>query len=370
MSGFTDLGLSKKLVKGINELGIETPSKIQQEGIPFILNHNVDLVAQAQTGTGKTAAYGLPLIQSLDSSKDKIQVLILCPTRELSKQVAKQLFKFSKYYGKVFSEAVYGGEPMEKQIAALKRTTHIVVATPGRLIDLVERKALNLDYVKTVVLDEADEMLSMGFKKELDRILGFLDAVERKLLFSATIPDGIKQIIKTHFSPNAHQIAIDKNKVVNKNIKHQYVICDDLDKFNVLQSFLKSVKGQTGIIFCKTKNAVQKLEKQLQAKNMQVGSIHGDLKQIERDKVMRAFKKGSLNYLVATDIAARGLDINDLAFVYHYQLPDKPEYYTHRSGRTARGGKDGISISVVNSSEMKHIRFFAKTLKIHFDQVK
>ena len=189
-------------------------------------------------------------------------------------------------------------------------------------------------------------------------------------MFSATIPDGIKQIIKSHFSPNAHQIAIDKRKVVNKKIKHQYVICDDVDKFHALQNFLKSVKGQTGIVFCKTKNATQKLEKQLTSKNFSVGSIHGDLKQIERDKVMRGFKKGTIKFLVATDIAARGLDINNLAFVYHYQLPDKPEYYTHRSGRTARGGKDGLSISVVNTSEMKHIRFFAKMLNIHFDQIR
>lgn len=370
MNKFEGLGLSKKLIRGIEELGIIEPTKIQEEGIPFVLNHNVDLVAQAQTGTGKTAAYGLPLLQQLNPSFSEIQVLILCPTRELCKQVAKQLFKFSKYYGKFFTEAVYGGEPMERQISALKRTTHIVVATPGRLIDLVERNALNLNYVKTVVLDEADEMLSMGFKKELDKILSFLTSAERKLLFSATLPDGIKQIIKSHFSPNAHQIVIDKRKVVNKNIRHQYVICDDVDKFQALQNFLRTVKGQTGIIFCKTKNATQKLEKQLIARNLSVGAIHGDLKQIERDKVMRGFKKGTVKYLVATDIAARGLDINNLAFVYHYQLPDKPEYYTHRSGRTARGGKDGLSISVVNTSEMKHIRFFAKTLNIHFDQIK
>ena len=370
MEEFIQLGISKKLGKGIKELGISVPSPIQKKAIPLLLNSETDLIAQAQTGTGKTAAYGLPLLQMIDVNREVVQGLILCPTRELSKQVAKQLFKFTKYYSRIFSEAVYGGEPMERQISSLKRPTHIVVATPGRLIDLVERKAVDLSSVKTIILDEADEMLSMGFKKELDKILTFVSSAKSKWLFSATIPDGIRQIINSHLSSTANKIVIDKKQVVNKKIVHQFVICDEQDKLQVLLNFLKVQNDNRGIIFCKTKVMTQKLTKQLQAKNVKIDALHGDLKQKERDKVMRAFKKGTINYLVATDIAARGLDIEALAFVYHYQLPDKAEYYTHRSGRTARAGKDGISLSVVNSQEMKHIRFFQKTLNISFNQVR
>jgi len=369
LENFKKLGIKEDFIKGLNELNIIKPTQIQQEAIPVLLKNNTDIVAQAQTGTGKTAAYGLPLLHKIDPKKDVIQGLILCPTRELGQQVAKQLFRFTKYSDKIFTEAVYGGAFIEKQIAALKRPTQIVVATPGRLIDLVKRKAIDLRNVKTVVLDEADEMLSMGFKSELDEILGFLHNVESKWLFSATIPQGIRQIVNEHMSENAHRIQVNAKNVVNSKIHHKYLICDEAEKLHVLLQFLKSEGENRGLVFCRTKAVTQKLAKQLIAKNVATDAIHGDLKQIERDKVMRAFKKGTLQLLVATDLAARGIDIEGLSYVVHYQLPDKDEYYTHRSGRTARAGKEGTSLCLVTSYDMKQLRFLEKTLNISFRQI-
>ena len=370
MKNFKALGINDDLIKGLEELDIITPSDIQNEVIPLLLNNRSDLVGQAQTGTGKTAAYGLPLLQSIDANQKHVQGLILCPTRELGQQVAKQLFKFTKYSEKIFTEAVYGGSQIEKQISALRRPTHIVVATPGRLLDLVRRKAVDLRKVKTLVLDEADEMLSMGFKKDLDEILNLLSTVESKWLFSATMPQGIKQIVNQHMSPDAHRIEINSKNVVNKNIEHQYLICEEEDKLQVLIQFLKSEKENQGLIFCKTKAATDKLAKQLIAKNIEADGLHGDLMQKERDKVMRQFKKGSLQMIVATDIAARGIDISGLSYVVHYQLPDKEEYYTHRSGRTARAGKDGLSLCLISARELKQLRYFEKALNISFKQIR
>jgi ATP-dependent RNA helicase DeaD len=370
LGNFKDLGIKPDYIKGLNELGIITPTDIQVEVIPLLLTTKTDLVGQAQTGTGKTAAYGLPLLHQINPKQKVVQGLILCPTRELGQQVAKQLFKFTKYTDKIFTEAVYGGQPIDIQIKALTRPTHIIVATPGRLIDLVNRKAVDLQHVKTIILDEADEMLSMGFKKELDTILGFIKSAEQKWLFSATMPHGIKQIINEHMAEDAHRIEVSANNVVNQNIEHQYVICDEAEKLTMLLQFLKSQHENRGVVFCKTKAATQKLVKQLIAKNILADAIHGDLLQKERDKAMRAFKNKTVQLLVATDIAARGIDIEGLSYVVHYQLPDQEEYYTHRSGRTARAGKDGISLSIVTTFEMKQIRYFEKNLGISFKQVR
>lgn len=365
---FKDLGIKPDFIKGINELGIINPTQIQQEVIPLLLTTTTDLVAQAQTGTGKTAAYGLPLLQNINPKQQVVQGLILCPTRELSQQVAKQLFKFTKYTDKIFAEAVYGGQPIDIQINALKRPTHIVVATPGRLVDLIKRKAVDIRNVSTIVLDEADEMLSRGFKKDLDEILTTIKSADQKWLFSATMPQGIKEIINQHMNEDAYRIEVSSKNIVNKGINHEYTICDEAEKLPVLIQFLKTQAKNRGIVFCKTKAAAQKLVKQLQAKNIAADTIHGDLLQKERDKAMRAFKNKTVDLLVATDIAARGIDIEDLAYVVHYQLPDQVEYYTHRSGRTARAGKFGISLSIVTSFEMKQIRFLEKTLNISFSQ--
>lgn len=370
MGNFADLGVRKDFIKGLEELNIIEPSEIQEKVIPLLLHDKVDLVGQAQTGTGKTAAYGLPILHKVNPKLPKIQALVLCPTRELSQQVAKQLFKFTKYTDKIFTEAVYGGERIEKQISALKRPTHIVVATPGRLIDLVRRKEIDIREVKMVVLDEADEMLSMGFKEELEEILGFVSKAESKWLFSATMPAGIQDIIKNYIKPDAHRIEIGANNSVNENIEHQYVICEDVEKLPVLMNFLKSQGENRGVIFCKTKAVTQKLAKQLIAKNISTDAIHGDLQQRERDKVMRAFKNKNLQILVATDLAARGIDIEALAYVVHYQMPDKDEYYTHRSGRTARAGKTGLSLSIVNTKELKQLRYFEKTQGFQIDMIR
>lgn len=370
MTNFKDLGISSSYIKGLNELNIIQPTEIQKEVIPILLKQKTDIVAQAQTGTGKTVAFGLPLLAQVNPKSNKVQGLILCPTRELVKQVAKQLFRFTKYTDKIFTESVYGGEKIDIQIASLRRPTQIIVATPGRLIDLLNRKAVSLEDVKTVVLDEADEMLSMGFKKELNEILSSLPAVENKWLFSATIPAGIQEIISKHLSKNAINIKVSNQSVVNKNISHQYLVVDETEKFRALEMFLKSEQQNRGMIFCKTKAATEKLAKQLIAKNFPVKAIHGDLLQKERDRVMREFKNETLRLLVATDIAARGIDVSGLAFVAHYQLPESDEYYIHRSGRTARAGEEGVSICFVNYNETRTLKEYERSLGIKFEQIK
>jgi ATP-dependent RNA helicase DeaD len=370
LKNFEDLGIRASFVKGLAELGIVEPTDIQQKVIPLLLNDPKDIVAQAQTGTGKTAAYGLPLLEQMDANNSDVQGLILCPTRELGQQVAKQLFKFTKHSVKIFTEAVYGGEKIDRQIASLKRPTQIIVATPGRLIDLVNRKAVDLSSVKTVILDEADEMLSMGFKSQLDEILDSLKSVENKWLFSATMPHGIKDIINHHMSDDAHRVEVNRGDVVNKKIRHEYIVSEENEKLHILMQFLKSEHKNRGVIFCRTKAATQKLAKQLIAKNVETDALHGDLLQKERDKVMRAFKNESLRVLVATDVAARGIDIAGLTFVLHYQLPESDEYYTHRSGRTARAGKEGVSLVLATVADVKTLRNYERTLGIKFNQIR
>lgn len=370
VKNFAALGIRKDLVKGLHDLSIKIPTEIQEEAIPILLNNRVDLAARARTGTGKTAAYGLPMLQKINAKNKVVQGLILAPTRELGQQIARQLFKFTKYSDKIFTESVYGGARIEAQIKALKRPTHIIVATPGRLLDLVKRKAVDLSYVHTVILDEADEMLSMGFKDELDEILNLLSAVENKWLFSATMPQGINQIINNHLSPTAARIDIKGKSGVNKNVDHQFLICQPTEKAPILIQFLGGQGKRQGIVFCKTKDAVKSLVKVLESKKIKVDCIHGDLLQKERDKAMRNFKKNNLSVLVATDIAARGIDVQNLAYVVHYELPSSDEYYTHRSGRTGRGGKSGVSISLVTTHEMKQIRILERKLGISFTQIR
>ena len=370
VQNFKELGVSNGFVKSLNEMNIIEPTDIQQKVIPLLIEDPKDIVAQAQTGTGKTAAYGLPLLEQINPKNNSVQGLILCPTRELGQQVAKQLFKFTKYGDRIFTEAVYGGEKIDRQISALQRPTQIIVATPGRLIDLLKRDAVNLDEVKTVILDEADEMLSMGFKSQLDEILNHLSAVENKWLFSATMPGGVKDIVNDHMSDDAHRVEVSRNNIVNKKIRHEYIVCEEGEKLWILSQFLKSEHKNRGVIFCRTKNATQKLAKQLIAKNIATDAIHGDLLQKERDKVMRAFKNESLRVLVATDVAARGIDIAGLSFVVHFQLPESDEYYTHRSGRTARAGKDGVSMVLATTSDIKTLRNYERTLGIKFNQVR
>jgi ATP-dependent RNA helicase DeaD len=370
VKSFEELGVKKSFIQGLNDLNIVVPSEIQSAVIPILLNQVGDFIGQAQTGTGKTAAFGLPILQKINSNKAQVQALILCPTRELGQQIAKQLFRFTKYSEKIFTECVYGGAPIDNQIAALRRPTHVIVATPGRLIDLVKRDAVDLSNVHTLVLDEADEMVSMGFKDELEEILSFITSVKEKWLFSATMPVGVEDLIVKYLKADAKKVQINPENVTNKNIQHQYVICDESEKLQILLHFLKSEHKNRGIVFCKTKATAQNLAKQLIAKNVEADALHGDLLQKERDKVMRAFKNENVRILVATDIAARGIDVDNLSFVVHYQLPDKDEYYTHRSGRTARAGKSGISLCIITTRELKQVKFLAKTLNIEFFQIR
>ncbi len=372
MNNFQELGVDEQFIKALTENNIQIPTEIQQKAIPFLLQaEGKDFIGQAQTGTGKTAAYGLPILQQVNPDLKQIQAIVISPTRELAQQIAKQLFKFTKYADKkIFTEAVYGGEKIDLQISRLRRATHIVVSTPGRLIDLLERNAINLENVKTVVLDEADEMLSMGFKADVDKILGYTNAKKSNTwLFSATMPVALKEIIDEFMDDDAFTVTVSKDNVVNEAISHKYLIADIKDKVDVLSRFLKAQGEKRGIIFCRTKAGTQTLEKQLQAKNIKAEAIHGDLGQRDRDRVMRLFKSKRLQILIATDISARGIDVDNLAYVLHYQLPDQLEYYTHRSGRTARAGRQGFSIAFVAPSELNKIADLERDLKINFEKV-
>ncbi len=367
---FKDLGLDRNYVKSLKELGIKTPTEIQSQAIPLLLNSKTDFVGLAQTGTGKTAAFGLPLLNKIDPEKNEIQALIIAPTRELVQQIKKQLFKYTKYNtAKIFTEGVYGGEKIDIQLKNLARTTHVIVATPGRLVDLINRGTINLSNIKTIVLDEADEMLSMGFKNDLTTILSQTKGNRNTWLFSATMSDDLKVIVKRYIADKAIRLEIDRNSVVNTNISHFFIETTINDKAHTLMRLLEDREGQRGIIFTRTKAGAQSLKHQLELEGFNVGALEGDMQQRERDKVMRAFKNTSLQVLISTDVSARGIDVSDLAFVIHHQLPEHIEYYTHRSGRTARAGKKGESIALILSSEHSDVKKVETTLGIKIKQL-
>jgi ATP-dependent RNA helicase DeaD len=363
---FTDLGINDNIVQALQENRITAPTDIQLQAIPHILTSGQDLVAIAQTGTGKTAAFCLPILQTIDPKLAKIQALVLVPTRELGQQVAREFFLFSKHMPRVFAEAVYGGTPIEDQIQKLKRATHVVVATPGRLLDLLDRNALSLQDLKYLVLDEADEMINMGFKSEIDQILESCKRDITSMLFTATMPNDVKQLVREYLRPNAVEIRINAEEFVNQKIDHQYIIYKQGYKLDYLKAYLSQRLDQRGIIFCRTKVAAKKLAKQLAGFEVVADALHGNLNQEMRDKVMRGFKKGRINLLVATDIAARGIDVKDLDYIIHYHLPEKTEQYTHRSGRTARAGKSGNSVCLVKTEDMPEIKNLESELKIQF----
>lgn len=369
MSTFKELGISPAYIKGLEELGIVTPTDVQVQTIPKILGRSTDFIAQAQTGTGKTAAFGLPLLAGIDAQKRHIQAVVLAPTRELAKQVEKQLFRFTKYSGRIYSEVVCGGDKIDRQIEALKRPTQVLVATPGRLMDLLRRKAVDLSHVKTLVLDEADEMLKLGFRDDIDEIMKITKGSRHIWLFSATMPAGIKKMISKHLSPDAPFLKVDKKHIVNPNIRHHYLVCKEDEKLEKIAAFLKERGEQRGLIFCRTRADTIAFGKALEPYGFSNVVLHGDLMQTERDKVMRMFKKERVRILVTTDIAARGIDVEGLSFVIHYQLPEKNEYYTHRSGRTARAGKSGISLAVIAKREEKTILQLQRELGIVFRDV-
>ena len=366
---FSDLGINENIIRALQDNKISEPTDIQILAIPHILYQKLDLVGIAQTGTGKTAAFCLPILQSMDSKLAKIQALVLVPTRELGQQVAREFFLFSKYLPRIFAEAVYGGVPIEDQIVKLKRATHIVVATPGRLIDLLERNALSLQDLKYLVLDEADEMINMGFKDEIDQILKMCKKDMTKMLFSATMPIDVKQLVHNYLSTDYKEIRINATEFVSQNIKHQFLIYNQGQKLDYLKAFLFIHKDQRGILFCRTKTDAKRLSKQLAGFVVVADALHGNLNQEMRDKVMRGFRKNRINLLVATDIAARGIDIKDLDYIIHFDLPEKAEQYTHRSGRTARAGKSGVSICLIKKEELHEIKTLESEFRIQFSEL-
>lgn len=365
---FKKLGITADYIKGLKELGIETPTPVQAQTVPELLGKRTDFIGQAQTGTGKTAAFGLPLLANADASQPQIQALVLAPTRELAKQVQKQLFRFTKYTERIFSYVACGGDKINLQIENLKRPTQILVATPGRLVDLLERKAVDLSGVNTIVLDEADEMLKMGFRDDIEKIIKATGTPRNIWLFSATMPDGIQKLISKYLRQDAPFVQIDKNHIVNPNIRHQFIRCQDEEKLGHILSFLKKRGEQQGIIFCRTRQDTIAFGEEIAPHGISNVVLHGELTQPERDKIMRAFRKKRARILITTDVTARGIDADNITFVIHHKMPEKAESYTHRSGRTARAGNTGISLALVNRFEEKNVNQFQKELGISFTE--
>jgi len=368
LESFKHLGLSDEVLKGIEELGFETPSEIQTKSIPQLIQGDHDFIGLAQTGTGKTAAFSLPLLERIDPAEKFTQALILAPTRELGQQIAGQIEKFSKYLDRLNILAVYGGAPITAQIKALRKPQHIIIATPGRLIDLIQRKAIKLDQLDVLVLDEADEMLNMGFKQEIDKILSYTPEEKLVWLFSATMSGEIRRIVKKYMDQPV-EVRLNHNNEVNVNIEHQFAIVKQSHKAEALTRFLDVDPDLRGVVFCRTRRDTQTLADELLKKNYKSDALHGDLSQKQRDIVMNRFKRHELQVLVATDVAARGIDVNDLTHVFHHSLPDDISYYTHRSGRTARAGKKGKSIAFINGREKSKIDRIVKELDISFERV-
>lgn len=365
MSKFKEIGVAKDLCKGINEMGFINPTEVQEQSIPFLLLENRDLISLAQTGTGKTAAFGLPVIQKTELKNKYVQSIILCPTRELCIQICKDLESYSKYVSGIKILAVYGGTNIDTQIKSLNKGVHIVVGTPGRTKDLIKRKVLKLELVNKVVLDEADEMLSMGFKDDLDFILERTRADRQTMLFSATISKEVKSISKRYMS-DAKEISVSRINSGAKNIEHHIYNVSSRNKYEALKRIADFNPNIYGIVFCRTKRHTKDIANKFMAEGYNADAIHGDLSQNQRDEVMQRFRNKSLQILIATDVAARGLDVDDITHVINYSLPDDPEVYIHRSGRTARAGKSGISIAISNESERRKIKSIEKKGGIKF----
>ncbi len=369
MNNFEALGLNDFIVKAVTELGFETPTPIQEKVIPELLKGNTDLVALAQTGTGKTAAFGLPLIQMIDFNSRDTQALIMCPTRELCMQITRDLQSFTKYIKDANIVAVYGGASIDTQSREIKRGAQIVVATPGRMNDMIDRRRVNLSSVRFAVLDEADEMLNMGFKEDLDTILSQTPEEKNTWLFSATMPDEVLRISKNYMTSPVEITAGTKN-AGNVNIDHVYYIVHARDKYPALKRIADSNPDIFAIVFCRTKIETQEIADKLIKDGYNADALHGDLSQSQRDHVMKRYRSRSLQMLVATDVAARGIDVQDVTHVINYTLPDEIENYTHRSGRTARAGKTGVSIAIINMKEIGKIRIIERIIKKKFTEGK
>ena len=366
MEKFRELGLDGEILKGIADLGFETPSPVQEKAIPVILGEENDLVVLAQTGTGKTAAFGLPLLQKINPEWNSVQILVLSPTRELCMQIGSDLKKYSKYLPDIRVTCVYGGTDIRRQMKELQKGVHVVVATPGRLVDLLNRKALNIETVFAVVLDEADEMLNMGFQEDLDFILSNTPKDKNTYLFSATMPKEVERIARNYLV-NQKEISVGKKNQGADTVSHQYYMVRAKDCYETLRRIVDCAPSMYAIIFTRTKNDAQDIAKHLQRDGIDCDALHGDLSQAQRDNVMNAFRAKRLKVLVATDVAARGLDVDCLTHVINYNLPEDVESYTHRSGRTGRAGKEGISIAIIHSKEKGKLRRIEGILKKKFE---
>lgn len=363
---FDELGIDEKILTAIKELGFETPTPIQTEVIPHLMyDDSPDLVGLAQTGTGKTAAFGIPLIQKTDTSLNKIQYLILSPTRELCLQICDDLESFAKYREDVSIAAVFGGASIEKQIQKIKKGVHIVSATPGRLVDLINRKVINLSRIKTVVLDEADEMLNMGFRDDLERILSETPQTKNTLLFSATMPKEVVAISNKYMN-NPVEVTIGRKNSGADNVEHYCYIVHAKERYSALKRIVDFHPEIYGIVFCQTRRETQEVANQLIRDGYNADALHGDLSQVQRDQVMNKFRIKHLKLLIATDVAARGLDVENLTHIINFNLPDELDVYTHRSGRTGRAGKNGVSIAIANLKEKGKLKQIEKKLNKQF----
>jgi len=355
MNPFINLGIRHDIVNAISELGFENPTPIQEQSIPVLLTGSNDFVGLAQTGTGKTAAFGLPLLELLDFEENHPQALILCPTRELCLQITNDIKNYAKKMSNVHVVAVYGGASISDQLRQIKRGVQIVVATPGRMLDIINRNAINFSAVKYVVLDEADEMLNMGFQEDIDSILSTTPDEKKTWLFSATMPTEVRRIAKKYMT-DPFELTMGEKNTGNANIEHEYYIVRARDKYAAFKRIVDFNPDIFGIVFCRTKIETQEIAESLIKDGYNADSLHGDLSQQQRDKVMKRYRDRSLQLLIATDVAARGIDVNDVTHVINYSLPDEVENYTHRSGRTARAGKTGVSIAIINAKELGKIR--------------
>jgi ATP-dependent RNA helicase DeaD len=364
---FSELGLSSDLLAGIEKLGFETPTPVQAEVIPYLLENDDDVVALAQTGTGKTAAFGLPILEQIDLTNRVPQALILCPTRELCMQIARDLESFASCMSGVNVLAVYGGADIRRQLDALQRGVQVVVATPGRMLDIIRRKRINFEQITRVVLDEADEMLNMGFEEDIKAILSDVPDVAQTLLFSATMPREVARIAKNYMT-DAHEITCGSRNSGAENVSHDYYVVHAKDRYRALRRIVDAYPRMYGIVFCRTRMETQQVADHLRKDGYNAEPLHGDLSQQQRDSVMQKFREHHLQILVATDVAARGLDVNDLTHVINFQLPDELASYTHRSGRTGRAGKEGISVSIIHMREHHKINRIQKALGKQFER--
>lgn len=367
MNNFEQLGLNELLLSAINDLGFENPSEIQQKAIPLLLEKNTDIVALAQTGTGKTAAFGFPLIQKVDLSKKHTQALILSPTRELCLQIANEIKQYSKYVKGLHTVAIYGGASITEQAKEIKRGAHIIVATPGRMQDMINRNMVNIKHIEYCVLDEADEMLNMGFYEDITSILSDTPEEKSTWLFSATMPAEVARIAR-EFMHSPEEITVGHKNQASENVSHEFFLVSARDRYPALKRLADANPDIFSVVFCRTKRDTQAIAEKLIEDGYNAAALHGDLSQAQRDAVMKSFRGKQIQMLVATDVAARGIDVDDITHVINYQLPDEIETYTHRSGRTGRAGKSGVSMVIITKSELRKISQIERIIKTKFEE--